>query len=149
MSYLLEFTLGWKDCSTVCVCLSVWERLILAELGIALKFKQNIIPYSLSSCAISKICISWHPRKCLWIILLSLSLPFWDRTQTLVSVLQKDHLLCPCLESRDKLYMCMHTWKGTSIDVKEDLVHKLYCLQKNGCILPVCKRIQLNCNNMD
>lgn len=115
-------------------------------IGISVKFKQNIVLCSGLSCATSKTCISGHPRKWLRIFVLSLSLPLLRSQNSDTRVCTpEDHLLWPCLESRER--SC--TFECIQFMSKEDSVHKFYCLQKNGCLLPVSKRIQLNCRTMN
>lgn len=147
MHYLLEFPLWLQGCGSICVC--AWDRfkLILAELGITIKFKQNVVLCSLLSGAISRI--SWHPRRWLRIILLSLSLPFWDGTQTLVSALRKTTRCVPATKEEISCACECICEKGLVLMSKEDSAHELYCLQENGCILAVSERIQSNCSDMN
>ena len=129
MHYLSDTPLRLQGCGSIYVCVYVRERerererfkLILAELGITIKFKQNSVLCSLFELrAIFKMCISWHPRKSGWGGLFGwvYLLPFWRWNSDTRVCAPNDHLLCPCLESRDKLYMWTHVWNGPSSGVK-------------------------------
>lgn len=154
MHYLWEFPLWLQGCSSIYmrVCEPVRERfkLILAELLLeSLSSLSKTLFFALRWAAPLPRCASPDIQGNGWGSLCWLYLcRFYDlRTQTLASALPEDHSLWPCLESRERERSC--AFECTQFMSKEDSAHKFCCLRKNGRLLPVSKRIQLNCRTMN